>query len=115
MKKFAGHKGVVNSISTNKRGQEMVCSASDDGSLRVWDARVPGGSVKEFWAREQDAGKSLLATKYLLASFCLQNYFACFFKSFDHYLHSFLDSSVPGGSVMEFLADACTTCASIAD
>eukprot|EP00126_Sphaerothecum_destruens_P002303 Sdes_comp15743_c0_seq1m4783 len=35
-----GHEGIVNSCSTNKgTPHQLIVSASDDGSVRVWDAR----------------------------------------------------------------------------
>lgn len=39
LKKFTGHQAIVNSISTCKRGPDMVASASDDGTVKVWDFR----------------------------------------------------------------------------
>ena len=35
---FEGHTGVVNSVSFSENGYHMA-SASDDGSVRVWDLR----------------------------------------------------------------------------
>jgi Prp8 binding protein len=45
IKKYRGHKSIVNSISVSKRGNEMVASVSDDGTLKVWDRN---GIVKDF-------------------------------------------------------------------
>lgn len=39
LRKFSGHDAVVNDICVSKRGTELLASASDDGSLRVWDHR----------------------------------------------------------------------------
>lgn len=40
IKKYRGHQSIVNSLSTSKRGQEMICSVSDDGFTKIWDTRV---------------------------------------------------------------------------
>jgi Prp8 binding protein len=45
IKKFRGHKAVVNSLSVSRRGNEMVASVSDDTTLKVWDRN---GVVKQF-------------------------------------------------------------------
>jgi Prp8 binding protein len=39
IKNFRGHRGIVNSIAVSQRGNEMIVTASDDKSLKVWDAR----------------------------------------------------------------------------
>lgn len=39
VKKFVGHTGCVNACSPLRRGPMLVASGSDDGSVRVWDAR----------------------------------------------------------------------------
>ncbi|ODV90567.1 hypothetical protein CANCADRAFT_26852 [Tortispora caseinolytica NRRL Y-17796] len=36
---FRGHEDVVNSVSVNKKGREMLGSCSDDGSVMLWDPR----------------------------------------------------------------------------
>ena len=38
-KKLAGHTGVVNSVHVARRGEPLVVSGSDDGTVRLWDAR----------------------------------------------------------------------------
>jgi Prp8 binding protein len=45
VKRYRGHKGIVNSVSISKRGPEMICTGSDDGFLKIWDQN---GLVKEF-------------------------------------------------------------------
>lgn len=40
VKRFRGHKSIVNSISTPKRGQDLISSVSDDGLVKVWDVRA---------------------------------------------------------------------------
>jgi Prp8 binding protein len=47
MKRFRGHKQIVNSIALNKRGQELLVSVSDDGSTKVWDQRQ-SHSIKSY-------------------------------------------------------------------
>ncbi|KAI8903368.1 WD40-repeat-containing domain protein, partial [Gorgonomyces haynaldii] len=44
------HNGIVNSCSANKRGQEMVCTGSDDGFIRVWDLRT-SQAIKKYETR----------------------------------------------------------------
>jgi Prp8 binding protein len=45
IKRFRGHKAVVNSLSVSRRGNEMVASVSDDATLKIWDRN---GVVKQF-------------------------------------------------------------------
>lgn len=40
VRKFRGHSGIVNSISTTRRGTELVCSGSDDRTIGIYDPRV---------------------------------------------------------------------------
>ncbi|XP_074593874.1 U5 small nuclear ribonucleoprotein 40 kDa protein-like [Brevipalpus obovatus] len=40
IKKLKGHSGIVNSCHTSKRGPQMLCSGSDDASLKIWDLRT---------------------------------------------------------------------------
>lgn len=39
VKKFTGHRNVVNSVSTVRKGQLLVASGSNDGTVHVWDVR----------------------------------------------------------------------------
>jgi Prp8 binding protein len=39
IKRFRGHKSIINSLRVSKRGYEMVCTASDDGIVKLWDTR----------------------------------------------------------------------------
>uniref|UniRef100_A0A915L4F1 Uncharacterized protein n=1 Tax=Romanomermis culicivorax TaxID=13658 RepID=A0A915L4F1_ROMCU len=39
VRRFRGHSSFVNSCHPVRRGPQMVCSASDDGTVRVWDQR----------------------------------------------------------------------------
>lgn len=39
IRKLRGHTNFVNSCRGARRGQEMVVSGSDDGSIKLWDAR----------------------------------------------------------------------------
>lgn len=39
VRKFAGHRGLVNSVSTTVRGQTLAVTSSDDGTVRLWDPR----------------------------------------------------------------------------
>ncbi|KAF7727798.1 hypothetical protein EC973_007029 [Apophysomyces ossiformis] len=39
VRRWKGHTGVVNSCAVARRGPETVASASDDGSIRLWDSR----------------------------------------------------------------------------
>ncbi|KAF2150756.1 WD40 repeat-like protein [Myriangium duriaei CBS 260.36] len=39
IRRHAGHEEVVNSIDLSKRGEDLIFSASDDGSIGLWDPR----------------------------------------------------------------------------
>jgi len=39
VKRFKGHSSFVNSCQSARRGPNMFCSGSDDGTVRVWDPR----------------------------------------------------------------------------
>ncbi|ELT97519.1 hypothetical protein CAPTEDRAFT_227651 [Capitella teleta] len=39
MRKFKGHRSFVNSCDSARRGPHMICSGSDDGTVKYWDAR----------------------------------------------------------------------------
>lgn len=39
VKRFRGHKNIVNSCAVARRGPQLVCSGSDDSTVRLWDAR----------------------------------------------------------------------------
>jgi len=39
LRKFKGHGSFVNACHPNRRGPQLVCSAGDDGTVRVWDRR----------------------------------------------------------------------------
>ena len=39
IRKHEGHEEVVNCIDITKRGQELILSGSDDGSVSIWDPR----------------------------------------------------------------------------
>lgn len=58
IKKFRGHQEIVNSISTSRRGQEMICSVGDDGLVKVWDVRMKDA------AKNYEEGFPLLATAF---------------------------------------------------
>lgn len=40
VKKLTGHTGIVNSCSIARRGPPLIASGSDDGAVKLWDARV---------------------------------------------------------------------------
>ncbi|XP_055327643.1 U5 small nuclear ribonucleoprotein 40 kDa protein-like [Paramacrobiotus metropolitanus] len=39
LKRFKGHQMFVNSCHSSRKGPELICSASDDGTVKVWDPR----------------------------------------------------------------------------
>ncbi|KAL4991753.1 WD40-repeat-containing domain protein [Aspergillus falconensis] len=39
IRRYIGHEEVINSLEISKRGQEMLVSASDDGTIGIWDPR----------------------------------------------------------------------------
>lgn len=41
-KKMSEHTSFVNSVCTVRRGPQLIVSASDDGTARLWDLRVKG-------------------------------------------------------------------------
>lgn len=40
-----GHTGFVNSCDSARRGPQMITSASDDCTIKVWDPRKRGGDA----------------------------------------------------------------------
>jgi WD40 repeat protein len=36
VRKFRGHKDIVNSVHPARRGPQLVCTGSDDGTIMVW-------------------------------------------------------------------------------
>ncbi|CAF1646407.1 unnamed protein product, partial [Didymodactylos carnosus] len=42
VKKLKGHKSFVNSVSYSRTGKEMLCTGSDDGTVKIWDRRKRG-------------------------------------------------------------------------
>jgi len=42
---FVGHTGFVNSCDSARRGPQMITSASDDCTIKVWDPRKRGGDA----------------------------------------------------------------------
>ncbi|KAF0759217.1 U5 small nuclear ribonucleoprotein 40 kDa protein [Aphis craccivora] len=45
VKKLKGHTGFVNSCDSARRGPQMITSASDDCTIKVWDPRKRGGDA----------------------------------------------------------------------
>lgn len=41
----SGHTGFVNSCDSARRGPQMITSASDDCTIKVWDPRKRGGDA----------------------------------------------------------------------
>jgi len=39
VKRMKGHKGIVNACSVSRRGDQLVASASDDCTVKIWDTR----------------------------------------------------------------------------
>ncbi|WAR18097.1 SNR40-like protein [Mya arenaria] len=42
IKKFKGHNGFVNCCNVARRGPQLVCSGSDDQTIKMWDSRKKG-------------------------------------------------------------------------
>ena len=42
IEKHLGHHGIVNSVHAARRGEPLVCSASDDSTIKLWDTRRRG-------------------------------------------------------------------------
>lgn len=42
IKKMKGHTSFVNACSAARRGPQIICSGSDDGTIKLWDARKRG-------------------------------------------------------------------------
>ncbi|KAK7502866.1 hypothetical protein BaRGS_00005815 [Batillaria attramentaria] len=42
MRKLKGHQSFVNSVCPARRGPQYLCSGSDDGTIKMWDARKKG-------------------------------------------------------------------------
>ncbi|KAK3575997.1 hypothetical protein CHS0354_007535 [Potamilus streckersoni] len=42
VKKFKGHQSFVNTCNIARRGPQLVCSGSDDGTIKLWDCRKKG-------------------------------------------------------------------------
>ncbi|OAA66643.1 WD40/YVTN repeat-like-containing domain protein [Niveomyces insectorum RCEF 264] len=40
IRRYVGHEEIVNALDISKRGEEVLYSASDDGSLGIWDPRT---------------------------------------------------------------------------
>lgn len=40
IRKHEGHSEIVNDITASSRGEEIICTASDDGCIGIWDPRV---------------------------------------------------------------------------
>lgn len=45
VKRYKGHKNVVNSIDTSRKQYQLVCSASDDNMVKLWDRRKKGEAM----------------------------------------------------------------------
>ncbi|TDZ28203.1 U5 small nuclear ribonucleoprotein 40 kDa protein [Colletotrichum trifolii] len=39
VRRYVGHEGIVNTLDISKRGEELLVSGSDDGSMGLWDPR----------------------------------------------------------------------------
>ena len=42
IKRLKGHTSFVNTCSSARRGPQLICSGSDDGTIKLWDARKRG-------------------------------------------------------------------------
>ena len=42
VKKLKGHQSLVNSIGYSRLGKDMMCTGSDDGTVKIWDRRKRG-------------------------------------------------------------------------
>jgi len=40
IKKLSGHSAIVNSINPSRRGQPLLVSGADDGTVKLWDLRI---------------------------------------------------------------------------
>ena len=39
IRRYIGHEEIINTIDTTKRGEELLISGSDDGTIAIWDPR----------------------------------------------------------------------------
>ena len=44
IRRYVGHEEIVNSLDISKRGEEMLISGSDDGTIAIWDPRSKAAS-----------------------------------------------------------------------
>ena len=51
MKRFKGHQAFVNTVSCARRGPQLICSGSDDGTVKV--RTYPGQTFLWVWAAGQ--------------------------------------------------------------
>merc|ERR1719322_180443 len=52
IKRMKGHNGIVNACSVSRRGNELVASASDDCTVKIWDSRRRS-AIKSFQSKYQ--------------------------------------------------------------